>query len=51
MIQWIGKIGHQNRDEDSVYHIVCLAKYRRVVFDDIVEEHLQANMFCDRIKI
>ena len=24
-----------------VYHIVCPAKYRRVVFDDIVEEHLR----------
>ena len=24
-----------------VYHIVCPAKYRRVVFDDIVEEHLK----------
>ena len=24
-----------------VYHIVCPAKYRRVVFDDTVEEHLK----------
>ena len=24
-----------------VYHIVCPAKYRRVVFDNIVEEHLK----------
>lgn len=24
-----------------VYHIVCPAKYRRVVFDDSVEEHLK----------
>ena len=24
-----------------VYHIVCPAKYRRVVFDDIVEEHMK----------
>ena len=24
-----------------VYHIVCPAKYRRVVFDDVVEEHLK----------
>ena len=24
-----------------VYHIVCPAKYRRVVFDDIFEEHLK----------
>ena len=24
-----------------VYHIVCPAKYRRVVFDNVVEEHLK----------
>lgn len=24
-----------------VYHIVCPAKYRRVIFDDTVEEHLK----------
>ena len=24
-----------------VYHIVCPAKYRRVVFDDTIEEHLK----------
>lgn len=24
-----------------VYHIVCLAKYRRVVFDETVDEHLK----------
>lgn len=24
-----------------VYHIVCPAKYRRVVFDDMVEDHLK----------
>ena len=24
-----------------VYHIVCLAKYRRVVFDETVDEHLR----------
>ena len=33
------KLSH--KVSNLVYHIVCPAKYRRVVFDDIVEEHLK----------
>ena len=33
------KLSH--KVSNLVYHIECPAKYRRVVFDDIVEEHLK----------
>ena len=33
-------LGHY-KCKSLVYHIVCPAKYRRVVFDNVVEEHLK----------